>query len=125
MPPTRKVVNEMKAAFASIMGAALISASAESDGVDVGEFDGWGRIIIDASANGTVDFEIEHSDDDVTYEAFDKVSFDQVSNAAASYQVKAVDMSGMKKFARVKTTLGTATAVYAAVTVCGPQQYLG
>lgn len=115
----------MKSSFVSLMGAALISATANSDGVDVSDFDGWGRLVLDASANGTVDFEIEHSDDDVTYETFNKVSFDQVSAAAASYQVKSVDMSGMKKFARVKTTLGTATAVYAAVTVCGPTQYLG
>lgn len=115
----------MKAAFASLMGAALIEASGASDGVDVSEFDGWGRLVLDASADGTVDFEIEHSDDNSTFEAFEKVEFDQVSDAAASYQVKAVDMSGMKKFARVKTTLGTATAVYAAVTVCGPTQYLG
>ena len=115
----------MKAAFASLMGAALIDASGNSTGVDVGDFDGWGRLIIDASADGTVDFEIEHSDDNLTFETFGKMSFDQVSDAAASFQVKAVDMSGMKQFARVKTTLGTATAVYAAVTVCGPTQYLG
>ena len=120
----------MKAVFANLMAAALLNSDGESAGVDIGAFDGWGRIILNsgatAAADNTADFSIEHSDDDVTYEPFTKVSFDQVTNAGPSFQVASVNLSEMKRYARVKRVLGgTSPEVIASALVCGGQQYLG
>lgn len=120
----------MKAVFTSLLAAQQIAATGQTAGVDIGDYDGWGRIVLNSGAtaapDNTADFAIEHSDDNQSWAAAAAVSFDQVTNAAASFQVAAVNFSEMKKWARVKTTLaGTEPKVIAAVLAVGPQQYLG
>ncbi|CAG2144443.1 hypothetical protein LMG31506_03006 [Cupriavidus yeoncheonensis] len=104
--------------------AAALSATNNGVAVDVSGFTGNGYVVLNSSATGgagqTSDVKLQHSDDGVSGWADTGVAFDQVTNAAASYQAKYVSLDQFKKYVRVVNTLGGSTpTVTASVSLVG------
>lgn len=113
-----------KQAFVNLAVAARLSATTTSAAVDISDFTGLATLIMDSSAtegaSHTSDVKITHCDTSGgTYIDAD-IAFDQVTNAAASFQTKTFSVDGLKKFVKVVTTLaGSSPFVTRSVTLAG------
>lgn len=119
----------MNATITKLMAAATVSATGQSAAVDVVDFHGHARIVINASAtaaaDNTCDVTIEQSASGTgDWSEVTAVAFDQVTNAAASHQVAGVNVDGLKRYIRVVYTLGgTDPEVTLAAELVGNKQY--
>ncbi|WP_441253609.1 hypothetical protein [Bradyrhizobium sp. 613_E4_N2_2] len=108
----------------SLRAAAAITANDNGAAVDVSAYTGNGYLVLNSSATGgagqTSTVKLQHSDDGSTGWTDTDVTFDAVTNAAASHQVQLVSFDQFKKFVRVVNTLaGTSPTVTAAVEAVG------
>lgn len=99
----------------SLAAAASINATTNSTGVDVSDFTGPGKLVLNAAAltgtTPTLDVKIQHSDTLGGTYTDTGVSFTQVTGAGALFEVKDVAMDQFKPFIRVVSTLGGTTPV--------------
>lgn len=112
---------------ASLRIPAAITATDNGPAVDVSKFTGNGHIVLNSSATGgagqTSTVKIQHSDDGSTGWTDSGVSFDPVTNAAASFQSLYVSLDQFKKYVRVVNTLaGSTPTVTASVVLIGDQE---
>lgn len=104
--------------------AAAPTATATSAAVEISDFTGNAKVILDAAqpaAGQTLDVKLQHSDTSGGTYTDTGISFTQVTNAGgASYQVQDISVDGLKKFIKVvRTIAGGATALPHAVTLVG------
>lgn len=104
--------------------AAAPTASVNSTGVDLSDYTGNAKVVLDAAqpaAGQTLDVKLQHSDTLGGTYTDTGVAFAQVTNAGgASYQVLDVSVDQFKKFVRVVSTIaGGATALPHQVTLVG------
>lgn len=102
--------------------AAAPTATATGTGVDVSDYIGNGKIVLDAAlpaAGQTLDVKLQHSDVLGSGYVDSGVAFAQVTNGGgASYQTLDLSMDQFKKFVRtVATIAGSATALPHQVTL--------
>lgn len=113
-----------KATTVSLSPSAASAATFSSTGVDVTAYEGEALVVLDSSAGGsgaTMDTVIEESSDNSSWAALaqgNASAFTQVTNAAASHQVKRIDLDKCKQYLRVTSTIaGTASFKNAVVLV--------
>jgi hypothetical protein len=105
--------------FIKLAAPAAIAATTTGTAVEISDLTGNGYAVLNSAATGgagmTSDVKIQHSDDGSTNWTDSGFAFDQVTNAAASYQAKFISLDQFKKFVRVVNTLAgtTPTVVYA------------
>lgn len=113
---------------ASIKAASRLSATATSAAVDVSEFQGICKVLLNSSAteaaDNTADVKLNHSDTEAgTYTDVPGGAFARVTNAVASHQEIMLNADVFKKYVKVVSTLGgTTPAVTNAVTLVGKKQ---
>jgi hypothetical protein len=118
----------MRQSIQEILPAGKVTASGSGTQVDVRDLEGFIALALSASAtagaDNTLDVAIEHSPDGVTWEAVPGISFDQVTNAAASFQEVNVNVDGLYRYLRASDTLaGTAPEVSRALLFVGQPKY--
>lgn len=95
--------------FIPLATAAAITATATGTAVDLSQFTGNGYAVLNSSATGgagmTSNVKLQDSDDNVTF-ADTAFAFDQVANAAASFQAKFIAFDQFRKYVRAVNTLG-------------------
>lgn len=106
----------MKLTPIALAPAAAPTATANSTGVDVSDFTGSAKLILDAAlpaVGQTLDVKLQHADTVGGTYTDTGHSFTQVTNGGgASYQVQDISVDGFKKFVRaVRTIAGSATAL--------------
>ncbi len=112
----------------SIRGAAKVTASSNGVGVDISEFEGDVKFILDSSAgnaaDSTLDVKLQHSDDDVTYIDIPDGVFTQVTDAAAAFESIILSADGLKKYVRAPETLaGAAPEFSRSLQMVGEKKY--
>jgi hypothetical protein len=115
-------MNKVSATVLSV--AAAISATTTGSAVDISDYTGNGLLILDSSATDgageTSDVKITHCDTSNGTFVDSGFAFDQVTNAAASFQQKFVSLDQFKKYVKVVNTLaGTSPTVTYSVQVIG------
>jgi hypothetical protein len=110
--------------FTPLAASQRVTASTNGGAVDLSLFTGNALFVLNASATEgagqTADLKIQTSADGATGWVDAGISFAQVTNAGASYQKVLATTDGLKKYARVVSTLGgTSPAVTYGVTVIG------
>lgn len=108
--------------------AAAISATDTGDAIDVSDFTGNALLVLNSSATGgagqTSNVKLTHCDTAAGVFSDAGIAFDQVANAAASFQSKVISSDGLKKFVKVVNTLaGAGAAVTAGVQLIGKKAY--
>lgn len=92
---------------------ASLSASGNGAAVDVRNFSGWCKLVLDASATSaagvTLDVKVQHSADGATGWEDSGVVFDQVDDAEASHQVLPLNIDRFHGFVRIVDTVAGAT----------------
>lgn len=98
-----------KLAIVSLAPAASLTATATSNAVDISDFTGAAKLVLDASAMGgtspTMDVKLQHCDTQGGTYTDAGIAFTQVT-AAASFQVLDFAVDGLKKYVKVVSTLG-------------------
>ena len=112
-----------KLTIVGLARAAAPTATANSTGVDVSDFTGNAKVVLDAAqpaAGQTLDVKLQHSDTLGSGYTDTGVTFNQVTSAAAAYEVKDLSVDQFKKFVRVVSTIaGGATALPHQVSLVG------
>lgn len=112
----------------ALRAAARITATNTGTAVDVSDFQGLCKVLLNSSATEgagqTADVKLQHSDTSGgTYTDVPRGTFTQVTNTAASHQDILLNADDLKKFVRVVNTLGgTTPAVTYGVTLVGVKQ---
>ncbi len=109
---------------AVLFAPAARTASANGTGVDVTDYEGVATVLLTSAAGTgttpTLDVKLQDSPDNSTWTDIPGATFTQVTNAAASEQVKAVDVQAANKFIRaVATIAGTTPSFTCAVAFLG------
>lgn len=116
-----------KLTILALARAAAPTATATGTGVDVSDFLGNAKVILDAAqpaAGQTLDVKLQHSDTLGSGYVDTGVTFTQVTNAAAAYEVKDLSVDQFKKYVRtVATIAGSATALPHQVTLVGNKAF--
>jgi len=117
-----------KLTIVALAAAAAPTATATSTGVDVSDFTGNGKVVLNAAqpaAGQTLDVKLQHSDTLGSGYVDSGVTFTQVTNAGgAAFEVKDLSLDQFKKFVRVVATIaGSATALPHAVTLVGNKAF--
>lgn len=103
----------MKLAVVSLATAAELSATTTSDAVEISDFTGPAKLVLNAgataAAGNTLDVKITHSDTLGGAYTDAGIAFAQVTNAGASFQVIDLSIDGLKKYIKVVSTLGGTT----------------
>ena len=104
--------------------AAAPTATATSAAVDVSDYTGNAKLVLDAAqpaAGQTLDVKLTHSDTSGGTYTDTGFAFTQVTNGGgASYQVQDISVDGLKKFVKVVSTIaGGSTAHPHQVTLVG------
>ena len=103
-----------KLTILALAAATSISSTTTSTGVDVSDFTGNGKLMLDAAAltgtTPTLDVKIQHSDTLGGTYTDTGVAFTQVAGVASNQQ-QDVSLDQFKKFVRVVSTLGGTTPV--------------
>ncbi len=118
-----------KLATVAVAPLAAITATGNGSAVDVGEFHGKGRAILNFTQPGgttpTFDFRLEHSADGST--GWDTLgTFAQLTGATvAGLQAIEVDMDRARRFVRLaRTAGGTSPTVTAGLAIVGQRQIM-
>lgn len=111
---------------ASLAAVATVTENGNGAAFDLRAYDGDIRLVLDSTATGgadeTLDVKIQHSADNSTW-ADSGIAFAQVTNAAASYQVLAVNADKFKRYIRaVDTVAGTTPTATRAVSLVGKRR---
>ena len=96
--------------------AAAPTANAASAAVDVSDYTGAAKLVLDAAqapTGQTLDVKLQHCDTVGGTYTDAGFSFTQVTNAAASYQVQDISVDGLKKFVKVVSTIAGGSAAHA------------
>lgn len=108
----------------SLAAAARVAADANRTGVDLRGYSGEAILVLDASAteaaDNTLAVKIQHSADNGGADAYvdSGVSFTTVTNAAASFQTKHLNVDQFKRYIRVVDDVaGTSPACTRSVTL--------
>jgi hypothetical protein len=117
-----------RAEGATLFTPAARTATANGTGVDVTDFEGVAFALLTSAAgtgtSPTLDVKLQDSDDNSTFADISGATFTQVTNAAASQQLKAIDLSAARKFVRaVATIAGTSPSFTCAVALVGIKKY--
>jgi len=113
----------------SLLAAVTLSADGQGAAVDIAAFHGWGLLVLNSSAtaaaDNTADVKLQHSDDGATgWTDVPDGAFVQVTNAAASHQVKGLNLSELKRYVRLDYDLGgTSPEVTISAEIVGKPQY--
>jgi hypothetical protein len=85
------------------------TATGQTTGIDVKDYDGDLIFILDSAAGGgsspTLDVTIEDSADNSSFSALSGAAFTQVTGSASA-QTLEVDANGCKRYVRIKYTIG-------------------
>ena len=107
----------------AIAPAAAPTTTATGTGVDVSDFTGNGRFVLDAAAapsGQTLTVTLEHSDTLGSGYTSTGVAFTAVTSAGRAYETISMSLDGFKKFVRpVSTIAGGSTAHPHQVTLVG------
>lgn len=100
--------------YSNLHTPAAVTATGEGTAIDALHYDGIGAVVVNSAAGSgtdpTLDISLEHSDDNSTFVAASgAVTFDQITDAAASFQTSKVDLAALKRYVRVKHTVGGTT----------------
>lgn len=99
----------------ALAAAAAPTATATSTGVDVSDFTGNGKLVLNAAAapaGQTMDVKVQHSDTLGSGYADSGVAFTQVTSAGANFEVKDVSLDQFKKYVRVVATIAGGTTAH-------------
>ncbi len=107
-----------------LKASAAITATDTGSAVDISDYTGEALVILNSSATGGADetsnVKLTHCDTEGGSYTDAGVAFTEVTNAAASYQVKRISVDGLKKYVKVVNTLaGTTPAVTFGVEIIG------
>lgn len=108
--------------------ARLSTTTTTSSAVDISDFTGNAKLVLNASAteaaDNTLDVKLTHCATSGGTYTDAGVSFTQVTNAEASFQVLDFSVDGLKKFVKVVSTLaGTSPKATRAVSLVGNKAY--
>ncbi len=111
----------------SALPAARITATTTGAAINLADYIGEMQVVLTSSAtegaDHTSNVKLQHCDTATGAFVDCGVAFDQITNAGASFQVRHVNVDGLKKFVRVVNTLaGTTPAVTAAVAIVAKNQ---
>ena len=118
----------MKNTTVAILAPAALTQTTTGTGVNVAAFHGLVDVILASSATGgageTAVVTLEHSDEASANYTSAGVTFETVTNAAASTQAITVNVDQLKKFLRAKVTLaGDTPEVTCGVLLSGKRNY--
>lgn len=105
----------MKQFAVNLATAARLTATTTSAAVEVSDYTGMAKLVLNASAteaaDNTLDVKLQHSRDDGATDPYTDagVAFAQVTNAGASHQTIDFSVDGLKKYVKVVSTLGGTT----------------
>lgn len=113
-----------KPSIVSLLPAAALTATGAGDGVDIREFEGEAFLVLDASAEAesTLDVTLEQSDDGEDFEPVASVEFEQVTDAAASFQTVGIQTDGLGPYVRAVATVA-GTSVVCSLSLVGRTKY--
>ena len=103
------------------------TATGQTSGIDVRDYDGDLVFILDSAAGGgsspTLDVTIEDSADNSSFSALSGAAFTQVTGTASA-QTLEVDANGCKRYVRVKYTIGGSSPTFTfSVNAIGLKKY--
>ncbi len=112
----------------ALLPAEQISASGNGDALDVRDLEGEVTLVLSAAAtpapDNTLDVTLEQSDDGTAWSPVSGVSFEQVTNAAASHQEVAVNVDGLSRYLRANDALaGTSPVATRCLLLMGEAKY--
>jgi hypothetical protein len=114
-------------AIAALAASVRLSATTSSAAVDIRDFHGQAKLVLNASAteaaDNTADVKLQHCDTAGGAYTDAGVAFAQVTNASASFQVVDLNVDRLKRYVKVVSTLaGTAPKVTLGVEIIGQKQ---
>lgn len=112
----------------NLAAAARLTATTTSAAVDVSDFTGNAKLVLNSSAteaaDNTLDVKLTHCDTSGGTYTDAGVAFTQVVNSAASFQSLDFSVDGLKKYVKVVSTLGgTTPAVTRSVSLIANKAY--
>lgn len=110
-----------------LAAVAALSTTAGGTAVDVSEFHGKAQVILIHTATGTpghtVDFKLQHSEDNSTWADVTGAAFVQVTSVAAGTKVIEVDADKLSRYLRLHRTVSASAVCTAGAVVVGKKQY--
>lgn len=104
--------------------AATITTSGNGTGVDVSDFQGLAKLVLNAGPTnaGTDTIKLQDSADNSAWSDVSGLAFTAVTTSASAQEIL-FNADKLKKYVRVVDTLVTATSIVRGVTLVGRKQY--
>ena len=124
-----KIIDVHNELLASNLIAGTYTVNADGAGVDLQDYQGVLKVILNSGAGGgttpTLDAKIQDSADNSAFADIPDKVFGQVTDAGASIQFLGIDTRTVKRYIRVALTIGGTTPTFGlAVTAVGQKQIM-
>jgi len=124
-----KIIDVHNELLASNLIAGTYTVNADGAGVDLQDYQGVLKVILNSGAGGgttpTLDAKIQDSADNSAFADIPGKVFEQVTDAGASIQFLGIDTRTVKRYIRVALTIGGTSPTFGlAVTAVGQKQIM-
>ena len=124
-----KIIDVHNELLASNLIAGTYTVNADGAGVDLQDYQGVLKVILNSGAGGgttpTLDAKIQDSADNFAFADIPGKVFTQVTDAGLSIQILGIDTRTVKRYIRVALTIGGTTPTFGlAITAVGQKQIM-